>query len=393
AGTFEQVVLAIPSAYLKDETLADEKIGLLLGMAGELKLPLAGLIDMACAALCDPRASGFNPALPIMVVDLHLDGADLTLLTADERLERKDFIHLPQAGYARLLKQLTGTMGNRFLRQTAFDILEDGRIEQTFFRQTKNFLLGETAEHRYHINTDTRAYEMVAKREQLATDASAYVVSLVQEVQSFIRRSPHASEPCTVALTERTAHVPGLEARLRAVGLARLLRLPHGAAACGAARLGARRLKVPDHLADVPVKIAVPLAEARRAAAAPWDARLQKQRHNGLRIVPTHAILEGIGHVLGHKGRFTIGPASLGPDLTLPESFNSTDDCSLSLLHEGGRLWFVDPALAASAPDPDGVAPRVTVEAGDRLTVRCGQAAAEILFAHCPGTAGTPGST
>ena len=97
--------------------------------------------------------------------------------------------------------------------------------------------------------------------------------------------------------------------------------------------------------------------------------------------------------MLGHKGRFTIGPASLGPDLTLPESFNSADGCSFSLLHEGGRLWFVDPALAASAPEPDGVAPRVTVEAGDRLTVRPGQAAAEILFAHCPGAAGPPGST
>ena len=55
------------------------RIGLLLGMAGELKLPLAGIVDMACAALCDPRAHGFNPALPVVVVDLHLEGADLTI--------------------------------------------------------------------------------------------------------------------------------------------------------------------------------------------------------------------------------------------------------------------------------------------------------------------------
>src|SRR5437773_255398 len=112
----DKTVLAVPGAYLKDPATEEEKIGLLLGIAGESKLPLAGIVDMACAALCDPRAQGFNPALPIVVLDLHLEGADLTLVSPEEQLERKDFIHLPQSGYAQLLKHLTGTMGNRFLR-------------------------------------------------------------------------------------------------------------------------------------------------------------------------------------------------------------------------------------------------------------------------------------
>src|SRR5690606_13075861 len=108
---FDQIVLALPGAYLKDAATEEEKIGLLLGMAGELKLPLAGMIDKACAALCDPRGLGFNPALPVVVLDLHLEGASLTLLTTDEQLARKDFLHLPHSGYAYLLKQLTSTMG------------------------------------------------------------------------------------------------------------------------------------------------------------------------------------------------------------------------------------------------------------------------------------------
>src|SRR5688572_16075581 len=149
APAMEQIVLALPGAYLKDEATEEEKIGLLLGMAGELKLPLAGMIDMACAALCDPRAHGFNPALPVLVVDLNLDGADFTLCVADgQRLVRRDFLHLPQSGYTNLVKHLTGTMGNRFLRHTAFDILADGRIEQTFFRQTKDFLVSGVGEYR-----------------------------------------------------------------------------------------------------------------------------------------------------------------------------------------------------------------------------------------------------
>jgi hypothetical protein len=378
----DRLVLALPGSYLKDVATQEEKVGLLLGMAGELQLPLAGMIDMACAALCDPRASGFNPALPVVVLDLHLDGTDLTLLTADERLERKDFIHLPQAGFAQLLKHLTGTMGNRFLRHTAFDILEDGRIEQTFFRQTKDFFLGGSGEYRFHINTATRGYEMIAKREQLASDANSFVGSLVHAVQSFIRNSPHASEPCTIALTDRAAHLPGIEARLRAAGYARLLRLPRGAAACGAASIGATRLTVPEDLADVPLEMSVPVAEARRSTAALWDARLQKCRQPGPRTTPTHAIMDGIGHVIGTKPRFTIGIADLGADLPLPDNFNSADDCTVPLVHEGGRLWFVDATPAeGSLGEPTA---RTAIDAGDRLTVRCGGSTAEILFAHCP---------
>lgn len=385
---FDQLVLAVPGAYLKDTATEEEKIGLLLGMAGELKLPLAGLIDMGCAGLCDPRATGFNPALPVIVVDLHLDGADVTLFTTEgTELMRKDFIHLPQFGYSHLLKQLTGTMGNRFLRHTAFDILEDGRIEQTFFRQTKDFLVSGVGEYRFHINTATRGYEMVAKREQLVADAQVFTGSLAQAVQSFVRNSPHASEPCTIALTERAAHLPGIEGRLRHAGFVRLLRLPRGAAAAGAARIGATRMKVPAEIADVPLEVAAPLADTRRLIAVQWDARLQKSREGGPRLAPTHAILGGLGHLIGRGPRFTIGLAELGADLPLPHSFSVADDCAVPLLHEAGRLWFVDTPTRGASNGAEASA-RTPIDAGDRLTVRCGTTSAEILFAHCPASNG-----
>ncbi len=390
AGACDQLVLAIPGEYLKDAATSEQKVGLLLGMSGELKLPLAGMIDMACASLCDPRASGFNPALPVVVLDVHLEGADFTLLTTDRQLERKDFIHLPQLGYAHLLKQLTGAMGNRFLRQTAFDILEDGRIEQTFYRQTKDFFLNDGGEFRFHINTATRAYEMIAKREQLASDAQGFVGTLVQGLQSFIKNSPHASEPCTIAIADRAAHLPGLEAKLRAAGYSRFVRLPRGAAACGAACIGRRRLQVPADLGDVAVETAVPLSDARRSSAGLWNVRLQKHRDAGPRVPPTHAILNGIGHAIGAKPRFTIGNADLGVDVPLPDTFSGADDCAVPLVHEGDRLWFVDAAPGHSFAGAVTPAARTVIEAGDRLTVHCGNASAEILFAHCRVTNGHP---
>lgn len=379
-GPLEKIVLAVPGSYLKDQATEEEKVGLLLGMASELKLPLAGIVDMASAALCDPRAPGFNPTLPIIVVDVHLEGADLTLLSAEERLERKSFLHLPNSGYAQLLKHLTATMGNRFLRHTAFDILEDGRVEQTFFRQTKDFLLSGAEEHRYQINTSTRNYELLAKHEQLTHDAQAFVATLAHGVQSFAEHASQAPGLCTVALTARSASVPGLDAKLRSVGFMRQIRLPYGAAAAGAARIGAVRLAVPADLSDVPVEISLPLSDTRRVAAAPWEVRLQKSRRTEPRPVPTHAVLDGYGYPLGSAVRFTIGAANARADLALPESFSS-DDCVIPLARDMGRLWFVDP----TANRLGDAGTRVPIEAGDRLTLKSGSAIAEVLFAHCPG--------
>ncbi len=378
-GSYEKIVLAVPGEYLKDPATEEEKVGLLLGMASELKLPLAGIVDMACAALCDPRAPGFNPTLPVLVIDVHQEGTDLTLLSADEKLERKHFFHLPNVGYAQLFKHLHSTMGNRFLRHTAFDILADGRVEQSFFRQTKDFFLSGAEEKRYQINTATRNYELLAKHEQLAADSQAFVSTLVHGVQSFAEHSAQAPGLCTVALTARSARVPGLDAKLRAAGFMRQIRLPAGAAAAGAARIGATRLSVPADLGDVPVEYSAPLSDTRRVAAASWEVRLQKPRHTASLPAPTHAIFDGLGHSLGTSARFTIGAANARADLALPDCFSS-DDCVVPLVRDAGRFWFVDPLAARTGE----AAPRVPVEAGDRLTLKAGAASAEVLFAHCP---------
>ena len=346
----------------------------------EARLELAWAIE---ADLSGASLKGAN-LFQAQLLRANLDGADLTLFTTDDKVTRRDFIHLPQSGYAQLLKHLTGSMGNRFLRHTAFDILEDGRIEQTFFRQTKDFLVTDAAEYRFHINTATRGYEMTAKREQLAADTGAFVTTLVQSLQGFLSRSAYDTDPCTIALTERATHLPGLESKLRAAGFSRLLRLPRGTAACGAARIGASRLSVPADLADVPVETAVPLADTRRLVSTQWDARLLKNRDAGARLAPTHAILGGIGHALARHPRFTIGLAELGADLPLPDGFSAASDCAVPLLHEGGRLWFVDTTPGRAANGADHPAGRTPVESGDRLTIRCGSVSAEVLFAHCP---------
>jgi hypothetical protein len=147
--------------------------------------------------------------------------------------------------------------------------------------------------------------------------------------------------------------------------------LPAGAGASGAAKIGATRLSVPEDLTEVAVETSVPLDDARRAVGAMWEARLIKARNTAPRPSPTHAIFDGIGHTLGHNGHFSVGAASACADLMLPEPFNAANDCLVRLVREDGKLWFAEAANRAS------------VDAGDRLAIRCGALAAEVLFVHC----------
>ncbi len=370
-----RVVLAVPGAFLKDTATEDEKVGLLLGMAGELKLPLVALVDQACAALCAPQVAYFDPALPVIVVDLHLHGAELTLLRPGPQLTRKDFLLLPQSGHAELLRHLTTAMGNRFLRHTTFDILEDGRLEQLFYRQTKDFLIARTAEHHFQINTATHGYQMTATRDQLISDSAAHAQALVQGVQTVLQNNALLTEPCTVALTARAGLVPGIRTRFRSAGFNRLVLLPAGAAALGAARLAADHTP-PADLADVPVFTHVPVDLTQTMRRAPWEIRMLKGRTSTPRP-PTHVITEGVGRALDGRPVFVIGLSHARPDLALPESFNSAgEQCQVRLTREGSQVWWHENAGGNSVG-------RTAVQAGDRLVLRCGDTEVEVLFASC----------
>lgn len=379
AGQPERVVLAVPGAYLRDPAIEEERIGLLLGLAHELRLRLVAVVDAGLAALCDPRGPGCDPSLPVVLVDAGLTGADLTLfLPRGGALTRAAQLHLPQAGLAALRRQLTAALGNRFLRHTAFDILTDGRVEQVFFRQVHDFLGGDAPEHRFVISTGARTYEMNAKREQLAVDAPAAAAGIAQGLQELLARQPGApATPGAVALTDRAARIPGLEARLRAVTPARVLRLPGHAAAVGAALLGQTAAEPPADLAEVPVWTEIQLPAVTPIPAGAWRLRVARSSGGELESVPTHLVLAGLAHPLPRQRRLTFGPPAANPDLPLPLPTGSP---AWTVVHEGGR-WYLAGAGAGE--------PTAPLSAGDRLELALGDEKTELLLVRClPPTVG-----
>ncbi len=378
-GAPEKAVLAVPGDYLIDAASEEERIGFLLGMAGELNMPLTGIVDMACASMCDPRLDYFDRSAPVLVIDIHMRGAELTLLRGDGEgnLVRQDFAKISHTGYNDVLRHVTGTMANRFLRHTTFDIQEDGKIGQAFYRQTKEFLLSGVMGYHYQINTGTRTYELIATRDQLESDLAGFHQSLLQGARAILQKSAGRSPRCTVALTARAAVLSGLTSALHGEGLTRVLRLSPGAAACGAARLGAGH-EMREHLADVPVETVAPAALLPQQSADRCIVRLLKAKRPSPSRRPSHAVCEGLGHGLDGLKVFTIGPAGLGADLSLPDEFDAAGAGGQIQLEQVDGLWWLPGSLATQVHE------RTLIEAGDRLSIHHGADETEILFAYCP---------
>jgi hypothetical protein len=175
------------------------------------------------------------------------------------------------------------------------------------------------------------------------------------------------------------ALLPGIAAQFRSAGLTRLLHLPAGAAAAGAACLGEPRARLED-LSDLTVDTAVPLAFVAPRPHDHCEVRLVKSRRSATTQRPSHAICEGAGHALDHHTGFTIGTEAEAPDLALPEDFNASGtSCFIRLELADGHWWLVGGDRTESGE-------RIPIESGDRLTLRLGAHETEVLFAFCPET-------
>lgn len=383
AGAIDSVALAVPGAFLKDEPAEEMKIGLLLGMAREIGLPLVRIVDLSCAAASRMAAQELPRGLFVAHLDLHLQSAEVSILRRDERLARWHFQLVPRVGFTQILRHLKNTMGNRFLRNTTFDINEDRRIEQVFYEQTKAFLLGDqqlAQDFLFQVNTTRRSYQMTVTRPQLAADLQPFVQPLAQAVGNLVQAAALSPSRCVVTLSDRAARLDGLEMRLRADGFRGVVRLRTGAAAMEAAVLARESPPVTD-LAEVPVESSLSL---RAPARVPVEAALLKAEGRHGRPPPSHVILDGIGYAIGGEGlRIGTEHNSTFVDVVLPEAFNTLGDYVLRLVREGPHLCFEAPMGggngAAVGRDKTHLVP---VESGDRLALRSDGASAELLFAY-----------
>jgi len=272
----ESVVIAVPGHFLEKNEHAEQRMGILLGILQDLDFPVSGIVDMAAASLYSEGLWGVPEGERMFHLDLLLHATHITVFNKRFGLERVYFSRQSQHGFHAMQERFTSALANRFLKQTAFDITEDQRIEQAFHTQTREMLfhLGKVGEASLEVSTKEKSRQMTITRDLAAMDLAPFVKVLAQVLLRAVNDFGDGDRPVQIVLSERAAAIQGLRETIAAQGLGVVKRLPAESAAFGAANLG-KSWEVPGSIEELRVETGINLGSpasrmAQRRKIVPW---------------------------------------------------------------------------------------------------------------------------
>ncbi len=367
-GTPEKVVLAMPGQLLGDGDGDSPAIGLILAMARDLGIPLAGLSGLSTSSFNDPKTAGVLTGGRLLYLDLHLHSAAMSMLTTDSdgRLHRRRYMRLPRLGYVPLIQGLHRSMGNRFLRATAFDVTAQRELDQLFYEQTREQLLDASrgADIRYSIQTSSRVHQAAFPRETLRRDLGPQEKGWADAAVKFLRDGSFEPKDVTVVVSSRVRMLPGMDEALASRGFGRVVHLDHGAAARGAAKFAAE-LTVPEDITTVPIVSSVEVSAQAAGDTVEVVHVASPQPSTGL--VASHLVVDACSYSLHALPEILQGDADAG-DPAVP-GLARLGPVPVRLIRQEGELHIETPDSGALMMAP-----------GDRLKLRKGDEEVELLI-------------
>ncbi len=371
-GKPQRVALAMPGQLLGDAEHENPGMGMILAMARDLGLPLTSLSGLSTASLNDPDSLTGLTGGRVLYLDVHLHSAAMSLLSTDGegRLHRRRHLRLPRLGYMPLIQGLMRSMGNRFLRATAFDVTAQRELEQVFYDQTRDQLLaaGAGSDIRYSIATATRVHQAAFPREALMRDLAPMEQGWADAAVKFLRDGSLAPKDVSVVISSRGRLLPGFEDALTQRGFKRVTRLKAGAAARGAARFAARMEPCAD-LAEVPVISEVTLAGGGGGGSGALEIVHLAAEHPVPGLAPSHLVVDGSAYSL-YALPPTLHNGSNGePAIQALSRLGAVD---VRLNREAGEWHIEAPATGV---------PPLRVATGDRVKLRSQGQEVEMIIA------------
>ncbi|MBT8084520.1 MAG: FHA domain-containing protein [Woeseia sp.] len=221
AADIDELVVAVPPY------LAAEQLGLLLGIAAELKLPVVGMVDAAVAA----TRREYRNAIPVHV-DVSLHCTLLTRLAQDgaARAERSEI--LDGCGIYGLYDAWLTTIARTFVEQSRFDPLHTAATEQLLLNQLGAWLTAAGRGSTVAMEVKSGGVTHRAEIESLSLISAA--APWYQQIANRLRALYRADELPVMQMTERAGSLPGLAEMLVTHVGGEVVTLETGATARGA---------------------------------------------------------------------------------------------------------------------------------------------------------------
>ena len=343
----EGIVLAVMPGW------SGAQLGLLLGIARDIGMPVTGLVDAAVAASRKPW-----PGRVVWHLQAGLDSAWLTRIEQENggaTLGTREPIE--RFGIDALERGCSEFLARRFVECSRFDPLHDARSEQQLYDQLPGWLLAAARLDRIDLELDYGGNHFAAwvGAADLRECIGKFCEPLTQKLRALI--SPR--EPSVLQVHGRFADFPGvIEALLRLPACTVVLLEP------GAAARGALRLRASGTAAAAGLRVTTSL---------PWDQPPQNvisADSAATALAPTHIAFEGCAW------RLAGGPVHIGTGLAENEHGIRLDGrsqavsrrhCTIQI--EDGRVMVHDQSRYGTLLNGHRIDGSAVLQAGDVLRI------------------------
>jgi len=216
----DRLALAVP-AYMSNDNL-----GLLLGIAVDLDIPIVAMVDAAVAATRRQYTNG----VPVNI-DLSLHSATVTRLTQDTQAQCERAVVVDESGMLDLYDIWLRVIAETFVQQSRFDPLHTAETEQVLRDRMLDWLAIASSRDSVPMEVE---YRGIAHQAEIASlDFVTAATPVYQNIVSNLRALYRAGETPALQLSDRAARMPGLADTLKARVGGEVFLLEPGATARG----------------------------------------------------------------------------------------------------------------------------------------------------------------
>ena len=215
------LVIAVPGYFSNDQ------LGLLLGIAADLGIPVAGMVEAPVAA----TRREYQNAVPVHI-ELGLHTATLTRMNQSGSASAERTELLDGCGLYAMYDTWLRVVAEAFVQQSRFDPLHAADTEQMILDQLARWIAD--ASHQSSVVLEL-SYGGLDHRAEVETLALVNAVApIYQTIASRLRALFRAGETPALQVTDRVARLPGLTDQLKARVGGEVFALESGATARGA---------------------------------------------------------------------------------------------------------------------------------------------------------------
>jgi len=349
-----EIIIAVPGFYGR------QQLGLILGIANELSIPVKGFVPLALAA-----APGAHPGKMILHLDIHLHRLEVTCLKQGQQLTVEDSLTGHEKGLIYLHRQWAEAIGQEFVSSTRFDPFHQAASEQELYDRLPGIFynLQHSQSIAFDMTGGSRTYGITLTRDLMARKAASVYTELCQIIEGL--RTQHGeNEPSVVLqLTHRLARLPGCKESLAGIKSSEIIELGEGAGARGVLEIWQQLSNQSDN-GEISYFTSRPLPPSRSAQAPkqPADASLS--------VKPTHLLYRSIAYPITNNP-LTVGVAqdSKPCDISITTETAGVSPRHFTIALVGGDIVLHDMSVEGTFVDDKRVNGKMALKLGQIIRV------------------------